>query len=514
MADFDLAVIGAGASGTAVARDAAGRGISVLLIEQGDLGSGASLGSAMLMRNILAAWPGVGLGGIHAALAERETMLTTAPHLARALRILLLPQDARRSPLFLRACLFACDRLARRRILPATRIADLTHHPFGIPLRRQFEFGFSYADCRIDEVRLPIANARDAADRGAEVRTHTRCRRAERGEIWTLALNIGGERRVVTARALVNAAGIAVQHVAGQVLGVASAPAIRCVKASYILAPPLFDHDGGYLLPDPRQGGYVLALPFAPDATMIGPLEEDVCGEPAAPTVAAEAIAALCALANHYFRRAIEPKDVTPYASVRATPLSRTRRPAAFGAGHVVAFDRPPGRAPLITISGGTALMARRIAESVVDRLTRFFSGAPAWTARMPLPGGDFPVDGFARLVEAARHRWPFLSEGRAHRLVSSYGTRVERVLGGAAQASDLGDRICGDLAATEVQYLMREEWAEAAEDVLWRRSRLGLDCTAGERDALSRFMADARHPATSARASDQGVAAGKVNKV
>jgi glycerol-3-phosphate dehydrogenase len=193
MADFDLAVIGAGASGAAIARDAAGRGIKVLLLDQNDLSSGASFGPDMLVRNALEARRG-SLGAWRAALAEREAMLATAPHLARAQRIVLLPQESDRSALELRGRLFACDHLATRRILPATQTLDLTHHAFGTALRRQFDFGFAYSDCRVDEVRLPVANARDAADRGAVVRTRT-CLHAERGEDWTLVLNARGDAK-------------------------------------------------------------------------------------------------------------------------------------------------------------------------------------------------------------------------------------------------------------------------------------------------------------------------------
>jgi len=487
MADFDLAVIGSGAGGAAIARDAAGRGVKVLLLDESDLASDASSGPHMLVQSALQSRCR-SLGTWRAVLAEREVMLATAPHLARAQRLVLLPQDSARTPLGLRGRLFIYDHLASRRILPATQALDLTHHPFGTALRRTFAFGFACSDCRVDDVRLPVANAREAADRGAVVRTRTRCVRAERSEEWTLVVNARGERLSIAARVLVNAAGPGLEKIAAKLCGGASPIAIRNVKETYIVAARAFDHDGGYLLPD-RRGGFVLALPLGADSMLIGPLEKAYsgAGAPAAPT--AEEVASLCALANHYFRHAIPLDDVSPFSCTRAIPKRAESAPTSTVPDHVIHLDKPRGLAPLLTVCGGHALLARRLAETAVDRIARFFAAPPSWTRGAPLPGGDFAVDGLDALVAATERRWPFLDAPHARRLVSSYGTRVERILGTAAQAGDLGEQFGADLTAAEIAYLMDEEWAETAEDVLWRRSSLGLRLSATERATLDRFM-------------------------
>ncbi|MEZ5787462.1 MAG: glycerol-3-phosphate dehydrogenase [Xanthobacteraceae bacterium] len=491
MADFDLAVIGAGVVGTAVARDAAGRGISVLLLGRGDLASGASFGAHMLVRNTLDRCHRIGPRAWYATLHERAIIHATAPHLARAIGMVLPPQDCGRAPLSLRARLFACDHLARQWLLPRSRTVDLTHHPFGIALRRHFEYGFVYSDCLLDEARLSIANARDAANRGAVVRLHTSCRRAERGSEWGLVLHERGEREVVTARALVNAADAAVTDVAATIVPPPAPLAMRFVRKSYIIAPRVFNHEGGYLLPDRQRGGYVLALPYTNDTMLIGPAEQELSGNVTPPTVSAAEIAALCGCANHYFRQPVHPDNVTPYACVRVMPgRAWWRRPD-----HVIRFDHRPGGAPLMTICGGSPIMTRRIAEAAMDRLTRFFRAGPAWTAHVALPGGDFAADGFDALVAETVQHWPFLDTARARRLVASYGTRVSRILGEASAAADLGEVFGDGLTAAEVRYLMREEWAETADDILTRRSRLVFTMQAHSRNALARFVA-AEHAA------------------
>lgn len=494
MADFDLAVIGTGVAGTAVARDAAGRGISVLLLDRSDLASAVSSGAHMLVRNMLDPYHRIGPRAWYAALQERSIIHTIAPHLARAIGIVLLPQDSGRTALSLRARLFACDHFSRRWSLPRYQTVDLTHHPLGIALRRHFEYGLVYSDCLVDEVRLAVANARDAADHGAVVYLHTRCRRAEREAEWRLVLHARGEREVITVRALVNAADAAVSEIAATVVPPVEPPAIRFIRESYVIAPRIFDHDGGYLLPDPKRGSYVLALPFTTDAMLIGPIEKEHRDNVAPPTATAAEIAGLCACANHYFRHPIHPDSVTPYACLRAQP----GRPGIPAGGrhhpdHLIQFDHGAGRAPLMTICGSSPIMARRIAELTVDRIARFFRGVPGWTEVAPLPGGDFAADGFDALVAATIDRWPFLDQALAHRLVASYGTRVSRILGAASTAADLGEAFGDELTAAEVRYLMREEWASTGEDVTRRRSRFGFTLRDDSRDALTQFIAAGR---------------------
>lgn len=487
MADFELVVIGAGAIGAAIARDAAGRGLKVLLFDEGDLASDASFASHMLVRSALRL-PWGSFRVLRAALAEREVMLATAPHLARVQRLVMLPQDSARTTLALRGRLFVCDHLASRRsILPATHTLDLTHHPFGTALRRSFDFGIACSDCRVDEVRLQVANAREG--RGAVVRPRTRCQRAELGEEWTLVINARGERLSITARAVVNAAGPALERIAAKLVGRPPPIPVRTVKETYIVAPRAFDHDGGYLLPD-RLGGYVLALPFAADTMLIGPIEQTYSGVAAPPAPTAEETASLCALANHYFRRPTQLDDVSPFSRISVMPKDAGDPSIPSVARRILHLDKPRGLAPLLTVCSGPAVLARQIAEAALDQMSRFFTGPPAWTRGSPLLGGDLPVDGIDALVAATEQRWPFLSAEHARRLVSSYGTRVAQILGSATQPGDLGAQFGADLTAAEIEYLIGEEWAETAEDVLWRRSSLGLRLSANEREALARFMA------------------------
>lgn len=505
MADFDLAVIGANAAGAAVARDAAGRGVRTLLVAEGDLAFGASPGGCLLMRAALSARWLRPLRGWRAALAERAIMLETAPQLVRPLRLMLPGAESERSELALRLRLLVCDLLAGRRPLPASAPADLTHHPFGAPLRRQYDRGLAFSDVWVDEVRLPIACARDAAERGAAVRAHARCQLAERGEVWTLALKSRGEREAVTARALVNAAG-APLPLPGATPPARPPPAARRIKETWIAAPRLFDHAGAYLLPDRVHGGYALALPFSDDLTLLGPLERPVPGDVLAVSPGAAEIDALCALGNHYFRRGVPADEAFAFARFRPAPRAPAGGRANGDPDSAIQFDRPPNLAPLVTLQEGPAILARRTAERAVDWLTAFFGAEPAWTARASLPGGDFAADGFDALAARIAARWPFLEPHEARRFAASYGARAERILAAAAAREDLGERFGPDLAAAEVRYLMREEWAEAADDILWRRSRLGLGFPPAARVALARFMAAEAQagPPAAAAASDE----------
>jgi glycerol-3-phosphate dehydrogenase len=491
MAEFDLAVIGGGINGTAIARDAAGRGLKVLLVEQGDLAGGTSSASTKLIHGGLRYLERREFRLVREALFEREVMLKTAPHLVRPMRFVLPPQDSGRSPFLIRAGLFLYDHLGGRRLLPRTRTVDLTHHACGVPLRRKFTFGFTYSDCRVDDARLVVANARDAADRGASIRPRTRCMRAERGEAWTLVLNAHGRRHLATARVLVNATGPWVAQVAEMVLRLPSPVRLRLVKGSHIVVPSLFDHASGYILPT-RDGRVVFALPFENAFTLIGTTDHDFHGDLASPAPTAEEIGYLCATANGYFRREIGIDDVVwAFSGVRALLDDGVSRSHDLSRDYLLTLERPRRLAPLLTVYGGKLTVARRLAEAAMGRLAHYFAGQAPWTARVPLPGGDFPHDGFDALVEQTRRRWPFLSEEHARRLVAAYGTRVQRIVNDASSLDDLGERFGADLTAAELRYLMREEWAETADDVLWRRSKLGLRFSAAEREALARFMAD-----------------------
>lgn len=480
MADFDLAVIGGGLNGTAVARDAAGRGIRVLLVEQRDLAAAAPAGPAALIRGGLGLAPGQ-LRPLREALIERERLLKLASHLVTPLRFVLPHHRALRSAGRLRLGLMLCHRLSPRGLArPAT--VNLTLGPLGVPLKRQFKLGFAFTDCVLDEARLAILNARDAADRGAEIRTRTRLARADRADgIWRLALNAGGRRDVVTARVLVNATGAWRERFAASVLRLRSPAPIRLSKGSHVVLPRLFEHDHAYVIETPDRR-ILHAIP-AGDFTLIGPVASPFDGDPAAAAASREEIIYLCRAASLYFRETVQPGDVVhTFAGVRASPESGGR------AGPVVELDRPLGEAPLLTVLGGEAVTFRPRAETALNRIARFFAAGPAWTATVPLPGGD-GAEWVEALIARTLGQWPFLDAPLAGRLVRAYGTRLDRILAGARSREDLGPWFGAGLSAAEVRYLMRQEWARTAEDVLWRRSQLGLALGPEEEAALARFM-------------------------
>ena len=491
MADFDLAVIGGGVNGTGIARDAAGRGLRVLLIEQNDLASGTSSASTKLIHGGLRYLEHGWFRLVREALAEREVMLRMAPHLIRPMRFVLPVEPGGRPIWMLRLGLFIYDHLGGRKILPATKRVDLAHGALAAPLRQTYSHGFEYSDCWADDARLVVLNAVDAQEHGAVVRTRTRCIGAERKSIWRIVLDARGRRDAATARVLVNATGPWLRLFAQNVLRERAPTPVRLDKGSHIVVPRLFAHDRGYIF-QTRDARVVFALPFERDFTLIGTTDRGFSGDPAAVSASAEEIAYLCDVAKEHFRAAIRPNQVAwSFAGVRALYDDASRRSQDVSRDYVLKLDEGPGAAPLITVYGGKITTYRRLAEHAVDQLSHVLKFGPPWTARSHLPGGEFPHDGFDTLVAATRRSRPFLDEEHVRRLVHAYGTRLERVLGPARSRQELGPFLGADLSAAEVRYLMQWEWAESADDVLWRRTKLGLRFAPAERDALARFMAD-----------------------
>ena len=483
MADFDLAIIGGGINGAGIARDAAGRGLKVVLLEQSDLASGTSSASSKLIHGGLRYLEHGALRLVRAALSEREVLLRMAPHLIRPLRFV-LPLDTRyRSPAVLRLGLFIYDMIGRREILPGTRSVDLAIDATGVPLRRHFHRGYEYSDCFADDARLVVLNAVDATERGAVIRTRTRCVRAERGDTWRLILNARGVREVVTARVLVNAAGAWADTVAEMVLRQKPSGRLRLDKGSHIVVPRLYDHDRAYILQAP-DGRVVFAIPFQRDFTLIGTTDQSFSGDPAIVVPTGPEIDYLCSVVSSF-----TADVVWAYAGVRALYDDGAGKPQDVGRDYTLVHDKAFGVAPLLTVYGGKLTTFRRLAEDVLSRLASYFPPAPPWTANSTLPGGDFAYDGMAALVERAQQRWPFLRKEHAERLVGAYGTRIDQVLQTAKRPEDLGVWLGADLTAAEVHYLMAKEGAQTADDVLWRRSKLGLRLGQNERAALEQFM-------------------------
>ena len=491
MPDFDLAVVGGGINGTGIARDAAGRGLRVLLVEQNDLASGTSSASSKLIHGGLRYLEQGWLRLVRESLAEREVMLRMAPHLIRPMRFVLPAEPAMRPAWMLRAGLFLYDHLGGRKILPPTRTIDLARDPLGAPLRERHERGFEYSDCVADDARLVTLNALDAAERGAVIRTRTRCIRAERGAAWRLVLEVRGRRDLATARVLVNATGPWIKLFAGEVLRQEVPVPARLDKGSHIVVPRLFEHDRAYVL-QAHDRRIVFAIPFQRDFTLIGTTDQGFAGDLAAVTPSADEVAYLCNVANQHFRARIAPADVVwSFAGVRSLyddGAKRAQRAQDVSRDYVLALDER--EAPLLTVYGGKITTYRRLAEQALDHLSHLLEAGPAWTRDSRLPGGEFPWDGIERLVADTRRARPFLSEAHAWRLVRAYGSRVDRVLGPARSPEDLAPWLGADLTGAEVRYLMEREWAQTEDDVLWRRTKLGLHFSPEQRARLATMIA------------------------
>jgi glycerol-3-phosphate dehydrogenase len=486
MADYDLAIIGGGLNGVSIARDAAGRGLRVILFEQGDLGGAASSATPHLVHGDLAVLERRGLRRVRRALAERRVWLAIAPHLVRPMRFVIPAHSDERPPWLVRAGLLIYDRLAGRGGLPPSATIDITHHPVGNALKRPFGTAFEYSDCVVDDSRLAVLTALDAAERGAVISTGARCVRADRTDIWRLAVVDRGHRKVITARALANATGGWSASVAETVLRQPPPLAGTAVQMSQIVVRRLFESDNIYVFQN-SDGRLIFASPFERDFTLIGTVTHSFKGDPAVVAMPAADVTYLCEAASRYFRERLAPTDVVwTMTGVNLSPDAARRRDGAL------AFDARRRKAPLITMFGGDVTTSRRRAERAVTRLTPFYPMSRPWTAGAALPGGDFPWQQFDAEVDAARDRWRFLSEAQAQRLVGSYGSRLPAVLGDARGQADLGPGFGKDLTGVEVRYLMKVEWARFPDDILWRRSKLGLTMPPADRDALAAFMANA----------------------
>ena len=486
MADYDLAIIGGGLNGVSIARDAAGRGLRVILLEQGDLGAGASSASPRLIHGDLAGLERRHFLRVRSALAERDVWLRIAPHLVRPMRFAIPAHSDERPAWQLRSWLLLYDRLASRNGLPASATVDVTHHPVGNALKRPFGTAFEYSDCVVDDSRLVVLTAVDAAARGAVIRTGARCTRAERGKEWRLVTKDRGFRQIVTARAVANATGAWTPSVAETVLRVPP-PKVAALQMDQIVVRRLFDSDNVYVFQN-SDGRLIFASPYERDFTLIGTAGHAFKGDPAIVAMAASDVAYLCDAANRYFRERIETVDVVRTLSgANMVMKPASRRSQRDGA---MTLDHGRNKAPLITIFGGDVTTSRLRAEKAVTKLAPFYPMSARWTAKSPLPGGDFAWSRFEQEVDEARERWRFLGEDQARRLVAAYGSNVKAILGDAKERSDLGPAFGPELTGAEVRYLMEQEWARFPDDILWRRSKLGLTMQPSDRDALSAYMA------------------------
>ncbi|NVK34497.1 MAG: glycerol-3-phosphate dehydrogenase [Rhodobacteraceae bacterium] len=495
MADFDLIVIGGGINGTGIARDAAGRGSKVLLAEMADLAGATSSASTKLIHGGLRYLEYYEFGLVRKALKEREILWQSVPHIAYPLRFILPHHSGLRPAWLLRLGLFLYDYLGGRKLLPATKTVRLDTPPFGRGLKGIFKKGFEYSDCWVDDARLVVLNARDAAERGAKILTRTQCTSARRVDaFWEVTLRdlTTGKERTVTSKALVNAAGPWVAELLNSVVGANASSGVRLVKGSHIVVPRLFEHDRCFIFQN-GDGRIVFAIPYETDFTLIGTTDVDFEQDPRGVKISQDEIDYLCSAVSEYLETPVTPDDVVhTYSGVRPLFDDGEADAKAATRDYVLELEGDDTTPALLSVFGGKITTYRKLAEHALEKLDPFLDYQnDGWTAGVPLPGGDFPALGFDQLVADLHSNYPFLDERFASRLCRSYGTDAAKILGKAQSIADLGEFFGFNLYECEVRWLIDREWARTVEDIVWRRSKLGLRLSEAEFAELEAFVAN-----------------------
>ncbi len=491
--DVDLLVIGGGINGVGIARDAAGRGLSVLLVEQDDLGQHTSSASTKLIHGGLRYLEYGELGLVRAALIERERMLSIAPHLVRPLEFVLPQTELSRPSWMLRLGLALYDRLGGPSRLGRSRSLRIDG-AYREGLQSRVQRGFAYWDCRVDDSRLVIANALDAAARGARIRPRTRFIGASRerdGWRCTIADAHTGDAETVRARVLVNAAGPWVSEILHQRLNIERKKTVRLVKGSHIVVPRLHVGSHAFMLQNPDRR-IVFVIPYEGRFSLIGTTEVAVPSPDSPETISPEEVDYLCASVNRYFERQLTTDDVVwTYSGIRPLFEDAAKNATAVTRDYVLDLDAAHGHAPLLSIFGGKITTYRKLAEQVLQKLAPFLPAAgKPWTGDVPLPGGDFGGARLETFIAELEVRFPFLTHAFAERLARAYGTRAQEILRGAYTPDDLGTRFGADLYQAEVDYLIEHEWARTGDDVLLRRSKMILHLSQDEAERVREYVA------------------------
>ncbi|MDQ0132735.1 glycerol-3-phosphate dehydrogenase [Neorhizobium galegae] len=490
----DIFVIGGGINGCGIARDAAGRGYSVALAEMDDFASGTSSGATKLIHGGLRYLEHYEFRLVRESLMERETLWAMAPHIIWPLRFVLPYHKGGVRPAWLiRLGLFLYDHLGGRKLLPPTAVLDMRTDPAGKPLKPLFTKAFEYSDGWVDDARMVVLNARDAADRGALILPRTRVvsARQENGlwTIGTLDARTGGTE-TYQARMLVNAAGPWVDQVIREALGNNDARHVRLVQGSHIVVKKKFEGSRAYFFQN-RDNRIIFAIPYENDFTLIGTTDRDYSGNPRDVKISDEETTYLCDAASEYFREPVRPADIVwTYSAVRPLFDDGASKAQEATRDYVLKVDVTHG-APLLNVFGGKLTTYRRLSEHALEKIGEAIGAkGHSWTAKSHLPGGDFAAQGYEDEVAKLKARYPFLEERQAQRLVRRYGTRAAAILGNATRMQDLGHHFGGDLYEAEVKYLVDREWAMSAEDVLWRRTKDGLRLSEPEKQYLEEYMA------------------------
>jgi glycerol-3-phosphate dehydrogenase len=489
---YDVFVIGGGINGCGVARDAAGRGYSVYLAEMNDLASGTSSWSTKLIHGGLRYLEHYEFRLVREALMERELLWGNAPHIIWPLRFVLPHHKGLRPAWLLRTGLFLYDHLGGRKDLPPTRTLDLRNDPAGAPLKGDFARAFEYSDCWVNDARLVVLNARDAADRGAVIATRTKVTSISRREDgWSVSVEdqATGNTQEIAARLIVNAAGPWVDEILRGPAGYNDAHNVRLVQGSHIVVPKIFDHDRCYIFQN-EDGRIIFAIPYEQDYTLIGTTDRDYEGDPGAVAITDEEKVYLCEAASEYFNAPVRLEDIVwSYSGVRPLFDDGASKAQEATRDYILKADERAG-APMVNIFGGKITTYRRLAESMLEKIGDLIGAkGERWTAAAPLPGGDFPKTDYSETVDALRRDFVFLPERLARRLVRAYGTDAREILGEAGSLADLGEMFGADLSEAEVRWLVEKEWARTADDILWRRSKLGLRFSPEETAALASWL-------------------------
>ncbi|MCJ1879905.1 glycerol-3-phosphate dehydrogenase [Pseudomonas nitroreducens] len=486
---YDLAVVGGGINGAGIAADAAGRGMSVFLCEQHDLAAHTSSASSKLIHGGLRYLEHHEFRLVREALAEREVLLAKAPHIVHPLRFVLPHRPHLRPAWMIRAGLFLYDHLGKREKLPASRGVRFS---IDSPLKAEITRGFEYSDCSVDDARLVVLNAMAARENGAHIHPHTRCVSARRSKgLWHLHLERrDGSLYSIRARALVNAAGPWVDRFLREELRQKPPYGIRLIQGSHLIVPRLYDGEHAYILQN-EDRRIVFAIPYLRQFTLIGTTDREYQGDPAQISISEAETDYLLNVVNAHFKRQLSRQDILrSFSGVRPLCDDESDDPSAVTRDYTLALDNTPGEAPLLSVFGGKLTTYRKLAEAALEQLAPHFAGVmkASWTASSPLPGGEAmtTVEDLAiQLMERLRQLDPAL----ARRWASTYGSRIWKLLDGAHNLSELGEHLGAGLYAREVEYLAREEWARDADDILWRRTKLGLFLNAQQQHQLQRYL-------------------------
>ncbi|MHA6723236.1 glycerol-3-phosphate dehydrogenase [Sphingomonas sp. RS2018] len=486
----DLLAVGGGINGAAIARDAVGRGLSVLLVEQDDLANHTSSASTKLIHGGLRYLEYGEVRLVREALMERERLLRIAPHLIYPLRFVLPQTRSPRPAWMVRLGLFLYDHIGGRSSLPKTRTIALATSPLGDGLSDRTGKAFVYSDGWVDDSRLVVLTARDAFERGARVHTRTRFVAAQReGDVWVATLD-GSGPATIRARAIVNAAGPWVADVIGRIAGGRADASVRLVKGSHIVVPRLYDGDHALMLQNPDRR-IVFAIPYEGDFTLVGTTDEPWTRPPGPATIDAAETRYLLETIARYFNRPVAETDIVwSYSGIRPLYDDHAKTAAAVTRDYVLDVEGAEGEPPVLSVFGGKITTHRKLAEHALDQLRPWFADVGGrWTDEAPLPGGDMPDADFARFLATMTAAYPKLPPEQLYRMARAYGTRLPTILGDARYNVDPGIDFGGGLSAREVDHMIAAEWAVTAEDVLFRRSKIGLHVTPGQRATLSNYM-------------------------